>query len=247
MSKVILVYGGYGNRLFQYQKAIDISLTELQSISIDLINGELRFWKNGKSVKQNIISKSIIVAIDLARRLLRRLARSYSDDYVYFGFIYDGYWQNVSNDKNFDNLLDSEILHLNPLPEYKNTLFIHIRGGDYLTAVNSKIYVKLCADYYQRSLELFEDDLSIAVVTNDNHYAEEIVADLEHSVRSRIIWPNESPLDLMYSCKGGVCANSTFSWWVAAVGKGVYVLPRHWFVDKTSGINKRFKRNIWVL
>jgi len=124
-----------------------------------------------------------------------------------------------------------------PAPVAATAAFIHIRGGDYVRHWLHDVGLN-DGSYYLRSMALFPPDTHFYVFTNDYAYA------------STVPWINALPahtwmhgldeeqtLATMAACpRGGICANSTFSWWVAYIQKmrgvqGTWVLPSKWFND----------------
>jgi hypothetical protein len=94
-----------------------------------------------------------------------------------------------------------------------NKAFLHIRGGDYIG--HGTHWIDL-ADYYARAVAMFPADTEFYVFTNDMDYAKQqsILSTIRYTFVEEL---NEvESLLLMSRCSlGGVCANSTFSWWGA--------------------------------
>jgi len=121
---------------------------------------------------------------------------------------------------------------LEKYPTISEKMFIHIRGGDYK---NNSFHDVGLSNYYKTCLELCKDE-QIVVFTNDKQYAKEVLADksFEYIDESEV-----NSLFLMSKCKGGICANSSFSWWGAYLNpaRTIY-FPSKWFNDArmdTSG------------
>lgn len=110
--------------------------------------------------------------------------------------------------------------------------FLHIRGGDY---VNHFLHdVKLSA-YYERALKEFPPDTHFFVFTNDRAYAESLPW-LTSVPKTWVDEPDEvRALWSLSRCRaGGICANSTFSWWGAFLTPHrTLVLPSRWFNDSS--------------
>jgi hypothetical protein len=114
--------------------------------------------------------------------------------------------------------------------------FLHIRGGDY---VNHWLHdVQLHQKYYRSAIEQFPSGTHFYVFTNDRAYAERIgvLADIRHSY---IDADEETSLAQMAACKeGGICANSSFSWWGAYLNPNrTIVMPDKWYNDHTMYID----------
>jgi glycosyl transferase family 25 len=112
-------------------------------------------------------------------------------------------------------------------PGIKEGIFLHIRGGDYV----GNAYHDIGLDaYYQRALAHFPD-AHFFVVTNDPEYAKSrpFMQGLNHTL---VIEPELETLYLMSQCAGGICANSSFSWWGAYLNPTrKIVMPDRWFAD----------------
>lgn len=118
--------------------------------------------------------------------------------------------------------------------------FIHIRGGDY---VNHPLHdVKLEA-YYRRAIQMFPFGTKFYVFTNDIQYTKTMtwLHDIDYSFVDE---PDEvRSLALMSRCRaGGICANSTFSWWGAYINLNnrTLVVPSKWFNDPSIYVDGYF-------
>ena len=105
--------------------------------------------------------------------------------------------------------------------------FIHIRGGDY---VNNSLHHVDLTSYYKKAVEYFPTDTHFYIFTNDVQYAKTFtfLSKINHT------FVNEDELmtlTMMSKCtKGGVCANSSFSWWGAFLNPNrTIVMPGKWF------------------
>jgi hypothetical protein len=106
--------------------------------------------------------------------------------------------------------------------------FLHIRGGDY---VNHWLHdVGLQRGYYRRAIERFPVGTHFYVFTNDLLYAKslDILANVPHTYMTS---DEDTALAQMASCiAGGICANSSFSWWGAYLNPArTLVMPDKWF------------------
>ena len=112
-------------------------------------------------------------------------------------------------------------------PGIENGIFLHIRGGDYV----GNAYHDIGLDaYYERAIALFPDT-RFFVVTNDVGYAmsRPFMQGLKHTL---VMEPELETLYLMSRCAGGICANSSFSWWGAFLNPTrKIVMPDRWYAD----------------
>jgi hypothetical protein len=109
-------------------------------------------------------------------------------------------------------------------------VFLHIRGGDYVNHPNHDLKLD---KYYERAIQVFPEGTAFSVFTNDKEYAlsRPYLRDISYSF---VESGNEvDDLYLMTQCKGGICANSTFSWWGAYLNTSrTLVLPSKWWNDE---------------
>jgi len=112
------------------------------------------------------------------------------------------------------------------------SFFLHVRRGDYLICTHH--YVNL-DDYMRRACSLFPSDAAMIVCSDDLNWCKATLPAL--TGRNNIIFYDDddfATLRTMVHCDlGGICANSTYSWWAAYFGSGVnplrtYTLPRIW-------------------
>lgn len=112
--------------------------------------------------------------------------------------------------------------------------FLHVRRGDYLTAPPNLHWI-MPITYYTNALTKFDKPLRWFVLSDDIAWCKEQDAFTEFSNVTIIDEPDElNGLALMSLCHGGaIIANSTYSWWGAALGAenagGPVVYPSKWF------------------
>jgi hypothetical protein len=135
--------------------------------------------------------------------------------------------------------INPEFVQLLSLPtprrDMSDKVFIHVRGGDYVG--HGVLGLNLDA-YYTRAIAKFPG-ASFAVFTNDVPHL--LSRPWLNGVSYELIDENElESLALMKACSGGICANSTFSWWGGYLNPNrPIVLPSRWFVHNdrdTSGL-----------
>lgn len=122
-----------------------------------------------------------------------------------------------------------------PAPVEPTAAFVHIRGGDYVRHWLHDVGLN-DGSYYTRALALFPPDTHFYVFTNDYKYASTVpwIKNLPAHTWMHGL-DEEQALATMVACpRGGICANSTFSWWAAYLQKmrgrqGTWVLASKWF------------------
>jgi len=145
-----------------------------------------------------------------------------------------GYFQDYKyiTEKLLNKLVFSDKILTNYL-NIENCVFIHIRGGDYLSDNNTYLHNVNLDSYYNISINAFDKETQFVVFTNDRKYAEskQFLKNINYS----FIDENEiDSLYLMSKCKAGICANSSFSWWGAFLNKyRVLCLPLKWYNDNS--------------
>jgi len=115
---------------------------------------------------------------------------------------------------------------------YKNTYFLHIRGGDYLDNPNLNFDLSF---YYKNCLKYLGSEVQYIVFSNDNSYADNYMRqfDVKYTISDKI--EQLDTLIEMANCEGGICANSTFSWmggFFQGEERGMIFMPAVWSKDK---------------
>jgi hypothetical protein len=123
------------------------------------------------------------------------------------------------------------ILERSVLKPREDCIFMHVRRGDYLSPYTAHHRVELSA-YYRRALSLIDPSFSILVCSDDMDWCRKELPRMYDVPRSRWIFLEYSDTDTlaaMRACAGGICANSTFSWWGAYFGARCEVyMPDTW-------------------
>jgi hypothetical protein len=135
-----------------------------------------------------------------------------------------GYFQNYK-------YIPSDFADLLVIPETRvlDGAFLHIRGGDY---VNNPFHHIDLTKYYETAIRMFPSHTKFYVFTNDVPYAKTL--SFLNGIEYEFVEEQDEVtcLSLMKNCKlGGICANSTFSWWGAYLNRyaRTLVLPSKWF------------------
>jgi hypothetical protein len=103
---------------------------------------------------------------------------------------------------------------LKKYPGISNSYFLHVRRGDYVG--NPHHFINL-SNYYNKCLAAISPELNsgtpLFVFSDDIPYCREMFKNI--NINITFIEDNEiNSLWIMSLCgKGGICANSTFSWW----------------------------------
>lgn len=264
MKKVIYYLdGGLGNQLFQLMHINEIKKRN----EVDL-NVSLCFLKKRKvSVEKKVLDflERNKIQIEKSKNakwhfyIFKILRRIHVTNFFYFQteetivnrkkkFI-SGIYQDV--DYNYVK----KMCPLEKEGSNRNDCFIHIRGGDYLTNKNKKIYSILDYEYYKKSILFFNKNFGIKefrIYTNDNSHALSITNSIpgfkyEFSKNKNAIEDFED----MSSCRYGIISNSTFAFWASMNGtveEKVIIAPNKWYnrMDYPNFIDKKWKERIKI-
>lgn len=120
---------------------------------------------------------------------------------------------------------------------WSDTFFLHVRRGDYLDPANAHHAVDL-AEYWRTCMREMHEFRTCFVVSDDMDWCRELVGIVGDAWRGQWLWcPEVSDVETFFwmrACRGGICANSTFSWWAAwyirrRIGAEATVyMPRVW-------------------
>jgi hypothetical protein len=213
--------GGLGNQLFQLGSVW--SLTKNSVPKRDLLikpaypnkhSAEYYFDNLFKAWSDNLSPPVPPFALSM---------NGYYQDYRYINpeFLDQLNWTGYDDSRGYDDL--------------DNSLFIHVRGGDYLQPGFREIHNVDMTEYYKRAVK--RCDGHAYLFTNDRGYYESLdcLADVRHTVvdsgsEIKDLW-------LMSQClRGGIAPNSTFSWWGLYLDRKrpLLCLPDTWFLDRPT-------------
>lgn len=235
--------GGLGNQLFQVAAVFGFSKTKKELCVLD-----------SRVVQPNAHSK-INYLETIFSRFLTYSAEYYThryfekqihrfdsyDDVLSQHTLYTGYFQHY---KYIEPYLE-EFKKLLVLPETEPTesFFIHFRCGDYINHPDH--YVDL-SRYYQRCLERLDithPNVVYSVFSNDIELARKFFKETNKANR-KFVFVEETneliSLSKMVNCKlGGICANSTFSWWAGVLNSNPDKLV--FFPDQNYPITSQYR------
>lgn len=138
----------------------------------------------------------------------------------------------------FNTILDNKE---KALVEKKNSISIHIRGGDYLqNQKDKKLFGDICNyEYYKESIEFIRskiDNPTFIVFSDDTDYAKKMMRGIDFNL---VNWNKDEnsyrDMFLMSQCKHNIIANSSFSWWGAYLNINsdkIVIAPKKWFNNK---------------
>lgn len=147
--------------------------------------------------------------------------------------MYNQDWKKIHQYRaEFINLLNFNVNIASKYPKLDSSAFIHFRGGDYKGLDYLNVPLKT---YYSDAINYLKSHnvTHVYIFTNDKPYASSF--DTLNSITHTYIDENEyDSLYLMSRCgAGGVCSNSTFSWWglYLNLDRPYLIMPKVWIVD----------------
>ena len=229
-SLTVELVGGLGNQLFQLAALLQIArrtnrLSYIQSLSNPSPHSSVSYfdtifqtfkplYRQMKPLNHINDPKSYVDWNTILRGSMNTELRGYFQD-----------WRYVDRDFISKLVFPTAVFSKYPV---QSGIFLHIRGGDYVG--NSYHDIGL-DEYYARAIKMFPD-AHFFIVTNDLPYAmsRPYLTGLSYTI---IDEPELETLYLMSQCAGGICANSSFSWWGAFLNANrKIVMPDRWFVDR---------------
>lgn len=269
---IVRLSGGLGNQFFQYAfgrayeekngERLDLDTwsfyrDKLRNYELDNYNikkGKKRFWRR---VFCNIVWELKTHIGHTA--WLEKLAKMECEKEVFLVQDIDikdaymvGCWQNVKYFEEYSDIIKKELTYKGALTDVQKDLItnmkkeqsvaMHIRRADYLTATCKKIYADVDKAYYLDALEYIRKmsgELKIYIFSDDIEWCKQEFADLENCifVDNTISATQYTDLEIMRSCKHFIIANSTFSWWGAYLAEyenKIIVAPKRWLVNDVS-------------
>lgn len=256
--------GGLGNQLFQIAHLLKLGNRNFENIEYStqfLRNRGLLLSPITKRILENFQIKEVAVS---HQRYIHFVFRSMDKFGFKNLFCFHTDVGKIYNDKTifvssyFQHIDFEELKRYNPFILFpaknihQDKCFIHIRGGDYLTNKNQKIYCKLRSEYYLKAIHLMIDKYEIKkfkIFTNDIELSSEILEDLNLDKVSIDFSENKSGEDdflEMAEYRYGILSNSTFSFWAALsndIDNKKIIAPREWYVNMEypKFINKEWK------
>jgi len=146
----------------------------------------------------------------------------------------DGYFQNELYFKKNREQLKKLFLKRN-IPKIDG-FFIHVRRGDY---VNHPVYTIDYSNYFKKAIKHFPSDSKFYIVSDDLPYCK--TWNLFENIEKEFMdLDTLETLHFMAGCRGGICANSSFSWWGAWLSsREIVTMPKQWINNgmNSSGVH----------
>lgn len=262
--KIIAFKDGLGNQLFQYRLYSYFKSKYPKERIYGYYNKKWLKAHNGLEIfdkfdiekpKSTRFSDFIVLLLRIIDKFIPIIARDNS--FRENAILYIGYWQ----DKRFwnDNLspLPMQSIQLNSVNENvlniirkTQSVFIHVRRGDYLKPENS-IYNICNIEYYIKAINIMNKKISSPyyfIFSDDIEWTMNNLK-IEHAYYVNNNKGTDSFIDmyLMSQCKYAIIANSTFSYWGAINGcsKSIVIYPSKWKIKATGNMPNIFKLS-WI-
>lgn len=260
-SLFIRIHGGLGNQLFQVSAGI--SIAHKNNMNCFIVNSSIlkntfthiddntylldTIFLNFNKIDLNHINLSCVTQYKEAEDecFIYNPSITFSEDVFLNGYFQnEKYFLNIKQtflpwlkeNEVYTNFVNSVNINL-----LKNSYFIHVRRGDYLKL---DLYTIDADKYYKLAIQHIlsvTPDAHFFIVSDDIKYCQGF-AGFNKIQKTFIDLPALETLYLMSLCgKGGICANSTFSWWGSYLNENpdkVVVFPDKW-------IKKPWKNDIY--
>jgi hypothetical protein len=247
----VRIHGGLGNQMFQVSAGV--ALAEKNNMNFFIVNSSVLKQTFTHIDDNNYLLDTIFAnfnKIDLAHINLNGVSQfkeKEEDCFIYnppapfdADILLNGYFQNEKYFLNIkpdliklfkQNEVYSKFVQSNHAEMAKKSYFIHIRRGDYL---KSDLYTFDKDKYYKNAIQHIlsvSPNAHFIIVSDDIEYCKNYSV-FNKIQKTFVDLPVLETLYLMSLCeKGGICANSTFSWWGSYLNENpdkVVVFPRQW-------------------
>jgi hypothetical protein len=246
----VKLQGGLGNQQFQFAMAFAQSrrLGVPLKLDVSLLEGDRRKymltewsrhseWQIGQRQKPTVNE----AGMPFDQKLY---------DSIQDGAVINGYWQ---TEKYFLSVADHirSIFHLptdvhliqndwpNTIQTEPESVFVHVRRGDYMIEPHHSYHGTLPLSYYRNSMDFIRREVNkprFFLFSDDPAWVLENFKDPDVTVVD-VPRPGHA-MYLMSLCRHAIIANSSFSWWGAWLGygkkDGIHIAPRQWFANSTE-------------
>lgn len=264
----IRLHGGLGNQMFQAAAAMEIS--KKNNMNCFILNTckqrpyDFTHIVDNKTLFETVFKHfPVIDAENLNMSLINcvnedpNLCFSYSNYTFSKNVLLNGYFicpeyfsdENAVKTTFLSNSVYRNLINNGAERLYKNKYFIHVRRGDY---VGLDVYDFDKDTYYKSALKYLRNidkNAEFVVFSDDIKWCKQYAL----FIHPNIIFyeTTEDPLISMYTMslceKGGICANSTFSWWGGYLNLNnnkVVVYPKSW-INRGVPVNV-YPKQPWV-
>jgi hypothetical protein len=230
-------YGGLCNQMFQVATAHSLALDYGDECAFNFDNKVVYQGNPARTYRTSIFKK------------LKELPKNWKPEFTYKekdhyepipyhpNMVIDGYFSYLYFHKHKNLILDlfKEKTVLSQIKgQFKNSVSIHVRRGDYLRF--PKVYIQMPVSYYLKALSLLDKQVQIDriyVLSDDIKWCKQNFKD----DRIEFIegFPDYVDLYILSKCENNIMANSSFSWWGAYMNENpnkIIYAPDKWFGPK---------------
>lgn len=264
---VVRISSGMGNQLFQYtfahylkqryQRPVFLDTSPFtyrlpdRTYHLDIINTlpKTKDWRLYNQYPRGLyrLAKGLFAINPTTRHILDTEPVFPPDDKLLY---FDGYWQTdryVSQLPDVHALLTPQeappasIARWQALMADTQAISLHIRRGDYFTALYKKRYGVCDTAYYEAAIERMmvgKENATVFVFSDEPDWVRENLRLPQnvHVIDNEPINPLWYIL-LMAQCKDNILSNSAFSWWGAYLNRNLdkrVVAPKRWMLDSEA-------------
>lgn len=232
--------GGLCNRMYQIACAYVLSIKYNKDLIIfsktDNPHSKINYFENiFRKINTNwsLNINNVYREPDNTAQLYNEIPNFTEDTMIYGYFQHYMYINNYRNEvlRLFEMENDRRTRLINMYNNLNNSYFLHIRRGDY---VNNSYHELNLTNYYKKALSSINmKDCTVYVFSDDINYCKNIDWLKGANIRYIEGLDEIDSLYLMSLCnRGGICCNSSFSWWGAYMinnpNKKVF-FPNKWF------------------
>jgi hypothetical protein len=231
--------GGLGNQMFQIAAAYSLALDNKDKCAFFMGNPNINQGNPAQYYRSNVFRKLEELSEDLVTKPwypeIRYMEPRINYDPVPYkdGMVLQGFFQ---SEKYFYNH-KKEIVNLFQFTEevsnFRNSVSIHVRRGDYLDPFMSNFVTAQPIEYYMNALALIE---SRKQIDNILIFSDDISWCIANFRDSRINFIRGATdyveLQTMSECYNNIISSSSFSWWGAYLNRNenkIVVAPARWF------------------
>jgi hypothetical protein len=259
-NKILFIrtHGGLGNQMFQIASGYGIAKKNNMDCVIinssNVLKSDFTHTTDNNYFMYTIFNKFPIVNLECINIKKEKYYKEESKDCFIFNdivlkdedIVLNGYFQNekyfidykniiVENFKN-NNLYKKILNDIKNNKEHelllKNSYFLHIRRGDY---VNNPTHQIDYDTYYTKAISYIlerDNNAHFTIISDDIEYCKtyNVLKNI-----NKVFYSNTDPLVTIYFIslfyKGGICCNSTFSWWGSYLNNNrnkLVLFPNKW-------------------
>ena len=250
-NKIIKIWGGLGNQLFQYSyaKYLEKKLDKKILFNIEwfkhsnnrkfILNEILRLTNQTSEKEISLLDKIINYRTERTYKFFCKRKINFLPKTL-IGYWQDIFFANYLDTSDFkDNFFNHNIQNLE-----KQYYVLHFRGGDFY---KSKQHEVLDLDYYKRGSSYFNDKI-IYCISDDQNNLDKLLEQLKLKNAFKLDLSELDAFRLIYNSSGGIASNSTFCWWPIFLSNNTnWIFPKLWLKNRSLFNENLHIKNTLVL